>query len=87
MEKDRDSCRVKFLAGNRALTQLTNSLQRDAALSVSLSVPPKLFASTVDKIMMERRDNDKKMKEMQIELASLLGRSIAENFLNGKHQR
>jgi alanyl-tRNA synthetase len=81
IEKDREATRVKFIAGNRAFGQFTSCLQRESALAVSLSVPPKQFTSTVDKLMTERSDNSKKMKEMLLELASLLGRSIAENFL------
>ena len=84
-EKDRESCRIRFLAGNRAISMLQSVLNRESQLSALLSVQPKLFTTTVEKLFSERKELEKKHRNLLSELAVKIGQLEVDNYLKGKH--
>lgn len=75
LEKDRNNLRVRFVAGQRALTYFQACLQREAAINTKLSINSAEQVNTIDKFMKEKRDLVKRYDVYSEELAMLLGES------------
>lgn len=75
-EKDRKALRVRFVAGNRALQYFRNCVQREALLSQKFSAPPAEHVKLLDKLLIERKDLEKKVETTQEEIASYYGQDL-----------
>lgn len=75
-EKDRKSLRVRFVAGQRALQYFRNCIQREAVLSQKFSAPSTEHAKLLDKLLLDRKDFEKKLEAAQEEIAGYYGQDL-----------
>jgi hypothetical protein len=79
-EVDRGSLRLRFLAGNRVLAALQQSLCREQQLSVILSVAPAEQAKVVDSLLQDKKAFTKAMKATDEELSLLLASHVVQRY-------
>jgi alanyl-tRNA synthetase len=82
-EKDRSALRVRFVAGQRALTYFQSCVIREASLSAKLSVPAADHVAAVDKLQKERKDMAKRIETYADELADFWGQSLVATAPSG----
>jgi Ser-tRNA(Ala) deacylase AlaX len=81
--------RVKFLAGDRAINYFHQAVTRETQISQLLSSKPVDFVNTIDKLLKDKKDLNKKYDIYNDELAyyygkALLNRAITEYQLKDK---
>eukprot|EP01038_Epipyxis_sp_PR26KG_P007298 gene7298-9943_t len=80
-EKDRQATRVRFLAGNRALSYFDECIKRESIINSKLSVPSNQQISSIDKLIKDKKDSLKKFDLFSEELSIMLGNSLSDNIM------
>ncbi len=81
-EKAKGGVRVRFVAGDRALTHFGECVKREAMLSQKLSVPPAQYSEHLDRLFREKRDLLKKFDLYAEELAGHFGAALGSAALS-----
>lgn len=75
-EKDRKSHRIRFVAGQRALSLFQSCVIREGCLSSKLSVPAVDHSKAVDKLLKDKKELEKKLEIANEELAIFFGKNL-----------
>ena len=77
-EKDnnRKCIRIRFISGKRALNYFKKNIIQETSISTLLSVPPILHIQSIEKLLYEKKENNKKLDIYSEELAELYALSL-----------
>lgn len=77
-EKDnnRKCIRIRFISGKRALNYFKKNIIQETSISTLLSVPPIQHIQSIEKLLYEKKENNKKLDIYSEELAELYALSL-----------